>query len=153
MDLPLGYLFKDLDDAQLMRIAAVAGEASMENGQLICKEGEEAKELYILKTGSVELLTGIENSVELPISMLRNPGEIFGSGVLVTPYLYTLTARCAEAGVLSRIEGSAMQKLMDEDRDLGCIIMTNLAGHFLGRLKESRQELRIHFNTILRSFR
>ena len=153
MDLPLGYLFKDLDDDQLKRIDAVAREASMENGQGICKEGEEAKELYILKTGAVELLTGIENDVELPISMLRNPGEIFGSGALVTPYLYTLTARCGETGVLVSIERSAMQELMDEDRDLGCTIMTNLAGHFLGRLKESRQELKIHFNTLLRSFR
>ena len=153
MDLPLGYLFRGLDDYQLKRIAAVAREVSIENGQQICREGEEAKDLYILKTGAVELMTKVENDVELPISVLRNPGDIFGSGVLITPYLYNLTARCAGTGILFRIEGSALQKLMVEDRDLGCIIMTNLAEQFLTRLKESRQEIKIHFNTLLRSYR
>ncbi len=153
MDLPLGYLFRGLDDDQLKRIAAVAREVSMENGEQICREEEEAKDLYILKTGAVELMTKVENDVELPISILQNPGDIFGSGVLIAPYLYSLTARCAGTGILFRIEGSALQKLMGEDRDLGCIIMTNLAEYFLGRLKESRREIKIHFSTLLRSYR
>ncbi|NIM97325.1 MAG: cyclic nucleotide-binding domain-containing protein [candidate division Zixibacteria bacterium] len=152
MDLPLGYLFRDLDDDQLKRIAAVAREIPMEKGQQICREGEEAKELYILKTGAVELMTKVEHDVELPISILRKPGDIFGAGVLVAPYQYALTARCAGKGVLFSIKRSAIQKLMMEDRDLGCIIMTNLAAHFLGRLKESRREIKVHFSTLLRSY-
>ena len=153
MDLPLGYLFRDLSNDQLKMIAAVAREVSMEDGQEICGEGEEAKALYVLKTGTVELITKVENDIELPVIILRKSGDIFGSGVLVAPYLYSLTARCAKKGTLLRIEGSAIQKLMTADRDLGCIIMTNLAKHFLGRLKESRQEIKIHFNTLLRSYR
>jgi CRP-like cAMP-binding protein len=153
MDLPLGYLFKGLNDDQLKRIEAIATELSMEDGQEICKEGEVAKGLYVLKTGAIELMTKVENNVELPISILRNTGDIFGSGLLVAPYQCSLTARCAETGILFMIEGSALQKLMKDDRDLGCIIMTNLAEHFLGRLKESRQEIKIHFSTLLRSYR
>jgi CRP-like cAMP-binding protein len=153
MDLPLGYLFKGHNDDQLKRIEAIATEVSMEDGQEICREGEEAKALYILKRGTVEVITKIENDIELPVAILRDPGEIFGSGVLVPPYLYSLTARSAGKGTLRRIEGSALQKLMKEDRDLGCIIMTNLAEHLLNRLKESRQEIKIHFNTLLRSYR
>jgi CRP/FNR family cyclic AMP-dependent transcriptional regulator len=153
MDLPMGYLFKGLNDDQLNRIAAVAREVSMENGQQICREGEEAKNLYILKAGAIELITKVESNVELPISVLRNHGDIFGSGVLIAPYTYNLTARCTETGTLLLIEGSAFQKLMMEDRDLGCNIMTNLAEQFLTRLKESRQEIKMHFNTLLRSYR
>ena len=153
MDLPMGYLFSGLSDDQLKRIVAVAKEVSMENGQQICREGEEANSLYILKTGAVELMTTVEKDVELPISVLRNHGDIFGSGVLIAPYSYNLTARCSGRGILLRIEGSALQKLMMEDRDLGCIIMTNLAEQFLTRLKESRQEIKMHFNTLLRSYR
>jgi CRP-like cAMP-binding protein len=153
MDFSLSYLFKGLSDDQLKRIEAIATELSMKDGQEICKEGEEAKALYVLKTGSIELMTKVENDVELPISILRNTGDIFGSGLLVAPYQYSLTARCAGTGILFRIEASALQKLMKDDRDLGCIIMTNLAEHFLGRLKESRQEIKIHFSTLLRSYR
>jgi CRP-like cAMP-binding protein len=153
MDLHMGYLFKGLNDDQLKRIVAVVREVSMENGQQICREGEEAKNLYILKAGAVEVITKVENDVELPITVLRNHGDIFGSGVLIAPYTYNLTARCTEMGILFEIEGSALQKLMMEDRDLGCIIMTNLAEQFLSRLKESRQEIKMHFNTLLRSYR
>ena len=153
MDLPISYLFKGLNDDQLKRIVAFAKEISMKNGQKICREGEEAKNLYILKAGAIELITKVENDVELPISVVRNPGDIFGSGVLIAPYTYNLTARCTETGILFLIEGPALQKLMMDDRELGYIIMTNLAEQFLIRLKESRQEIKMHFNTLLRAYR
>jgi hypothetical protein len=43
------------------------------------------------------------------------------------------------------MERSALLEAMSDDRDLGCIIMTNLARYFFDKLKETRQELRIHF--------
>ena len=101
----------------------------------------------------MELLTTIDAEIELPIAMLRKPGKIFGAGVLVPPNQYALTARCAETGTLLTIERTVLQKLLSEDRDIGFLVMTNLAEHFLGKLKESRQELKIHFNTLLKSFR
>lgn len=153
MDVPLGYLFEGLTDGQLKKIEAVGRDIAMEGGQEICKEGEEAKALFILKTGAVELLTTIDTEVELPIAMLRKPGKIFGAGVLVAPYQYALTARCAELGTLLNIERSDLQELLNGDRELGFIVMTNLAKHLLGKLKESRRELKIHFNTLLKSFR
>ena len=153
MELNRCFLFKGLSDDQIKKITAVATDVSMEDGQEIFKDGEEAQALYIVKTGSVELLTKVENGIELPICLLRNPGDMFGSGVLVPPHRYTLTARCAGKGIIFRIEGAALKKLIREDRDLGCIIMTNLAEHFLNRLKESRQEIKIHFKTLLRAYR
>ena len=153
MDLSLSYVFKGLNDDQLKRIEAIAKELSIEEGQEIFKEGEEAKAIYILKSGAVELVTMVENDFELPISILREPGDIFGAGVLVTPYQYTLTARCFNAGVLLKFEKSALQKLMKDDRDLSCVIMSNLAEYFLLRLKESRREIKIHFSTLLKSYR
>jgi hypothetical protein len=40
---------------------------------------------------------------------------------------------------------------MLEDHELGCTIMKNLAQHLLERLKETRQELKIHFKTLFKS--
>ncbi len=153
MDLSLSYVFKGLNDDQLKRIEAIAQELSIEEGQEIFKEGGEAKAIYILKSGAVELVTMVENDFELPISILRDPGDIFGAGVLVTPYEYTLTARCFKAGILLKFEKSALQKLMKDDRDLNCVIMSNLAEYYLFRLKESRREIKIHFSTLLKSYR
>jgi uncharacterized protein (DUF2235 family) len=41
--------------------------------------------------------------------------------------------------------------MMQKDHELGCTIMKNLAQHFLERLKETRQEVKIHFKTIFKS--
>lgn len=153
MDLPLVSLFKGIKDDQFTNVNSTAKRISMKLGQKICSEGEEAKEIFVLETGAVELVTRVENNVELPVGILRNPGDVFGSGVLVAPYRYSLTARCETAGALFQIEGSELRKLMKEDRDLGCIIMTNLAEIYLNRLKESRREIKIHFNTLLKSYR
>ena len=145
MDLPLGYLFEGLDDDQLGRIIAITCEVPMEDGEVIFTEGEESAAVYILKKGAVELITLVENDFELPIATLRKPGEIVGTSALVPPYQYSLTARCTGKGALLSIERSALLEAMSEDRDLGYIIMTNLARYFFDKLKETRQELRIHF--------
>jgi hypothetical protein len=49
------------------------------------------------------------------------------------------------------INKAALNKLMQEDHNLGCIIMKNLAQQLLNRLKETRQELKVHFKTIFKS--
>ena len=153
MDLFTGFLFKGLDQDQLVKITAITTEISMENEQKLFAEGEEAKNLYILKEGAVELMTRVEPDLELPISMLRDPGDIFGSHALIAPYQYSLSARCEEAGTLLNIERSSVKKLMVADRGLECMIMTNLAEHFLDRLKQTRQELKTHFRILLKSMR
>jgi CRP-like cAMP-binding protein len=152
MGFPPVFLFERLSNDQIKKIMDITQEASMETGQILCREEEEAKAVFIIKTGSVELVTHVENNIELPVAVLRKVGDIFGSGVLVLPFRYSLTARCLESGTLYVIDGSELQKLMNSDRDLGCIIMTNLAMFYLKRLKESRREIKIHFNTLLKTY-
>ena len=153
MDLSKSYVFKRLNDDQLKKVEAIATEYPVEKGQEIIKEGNVADALYVLKSGAVELFTMVENDFELPISCLRNPGDIFGAGVLVTPFEYTLTARCYKTGVLFKLDRSDLQKVMGEDRNLSCNVMSSLAEYYLNRLKESRREIKIHFSTLLKSYR
>jgi CRP-like cAMP-binding protein len=147
------YLFRGLNDRQLERLKAGARKVAVSAGEVICREGEEAAAVYLLSSGTVELVTSINNSIELPVSMLREPGEMFGSSALIEPHIYSLTAKCASAGTVVMLERNALEEYMAEDHEAGLAIMRNLAGSFLSRLKESRQELKIHFNTLLRSFR
>ena len=52
--------------------------------------------VFILREGAVELTTTVEKGFELPIALLRRPGDIFGSSAIVPPFKYNLSARCAE---------------------------------------------------------
>jgi CRP-like cAMP-binding protein len=153
MDSSLSYLFKGLNPNQMEKVMAIGKQVSMKKGKQVIKEGQEANGVYILISGAVELMTAVEKDFDLPISILRKPGDVFGTSALVPPYQYSLSARSVEEGDLFCIETSALRKLATEDRDIGCRMMTNLAAHFLDRLKETRQEVKIHFKTLLNSTR
>ncbi|MBP1738255.1 MAG: putative transcriptional regulator, Crp/Fnr family [Deltaproteobacteria bacterium] len=149
MESSLSYLFRGLNANQLEKVMAIGNQVPMKKGQQIVKERQPANGVYILRSGAVELMTTVENGFDLPISILRKPGDVFGTSALVPPYQYSLSARCVEEGVLFCMETAALRKLATEDRDIGCQMMTNLAAHFLDRLKETRQEVKIHFKTLL----
>jgi CRP/FNR family cyclic AMP-dependent transcriptional regulator len=145
------YLFKGLSEFRLQRLTTITKETPIQKGQWIMLEGKKAEELFIVKEGAVELLTKVEDDFELPIAMLRNPGECTGTSSLVPPYEYSLSVRCAEDSTLFVIQKADLKHLMLEDHELGCTIMKNLAHHLLERLKETRLELKIHFKTLFKS--
>ncbi|MDH3575953.1 MAG: cyclic nucleotide-binding domain-containing protein [Desulfobacterales bacterium] len=145
------YLFKGLSESQLQRLNTITKETPIQKGQWLMHEDERAEALFVLKEGAVELLTTVNDDFELPIAILRNPGDCTGTSSLVAPHEYSLSARCAENGTLFAIQQADLKHLMLEDHELGCTIMKNLAQHLLDRLKETRQELKIHFKTLFKS--
>ena len=151
MQLSSCYLFEGLSETQLNSIIAIGSEISIQNDQWLFREGEDAEQMFVLKTGAVELLTTVENEIELPIGIARTPGNCFGTSTLVPPYQYSLSARGVEEGILLALKKTDLEDLIKADYELGYPIMINLAGHFLDRLKETRQEIRIHFKTIFKS--
>jgi CRP-like cAMP-binding protein len=153
MDSSFSHLLTGLDERRMKKVMAIGKDISMKKGQQIFKEGHAANGVYILRSGAVELMMFVEHDFDLPISILREPGDVFGSSALVPPYQYSLSARCAENSILFCMETAALRKLASEDQDIGCQIMTNLAAYFLTRLKETRQEVKIHFKTLLSSTR
>ena len=146
-------MFRGLNDSHLERISSNTREIGVVAGDEIYREGEEAEAVYVLSTGAVQLVTSVNNQIELPVSIVRDPGEMFGSSALIEPHLHTLTARCESEGNILVIDRHALQEYISEDHEVGSTIMTNLASYLLSRLKESRQELKIHFNILLRAFR
>lgn len=153
MDSSFAYLFRGLDEGQMKKIMAIGKETTMKKGQQIFREGQNANGVYFIRKGSVELTTVLDKDFELPISILRSSGDVFGSSALVPPYQYSLSAHCVKKGALFCMETKDLRKLASEDHDIGWQIMTNLAAHFLERLKETRHEVKIHFRNLLSSTR
>ncbi len=145
------YLFKGLSKSQLQRIANISMEKQFQKGQLLFHEGRKADQLFLLKEGKVELLTKIGEAIELPIDILRSKGSCFGTTILVAPYLYSLSSRCAEDSSLIVIKKTDLEQVISQDCELGFIMMSNMSQHLLERLKETREELKIHFRTFVKS--
>ena len=150
MQLSSCYLFQGLSDSQLNDLSTIGIEAPVQKGKWLFREEEDLQQIFILKDGAVELLTTVD-TIELPLTILRSPGDCFGTSALVEPYKYSLSARGVEDGSLLAMNRVDLEALIKQDHELGCIVQANLSKHFLERLKETRQELKIHFKTILKS--
>ena len=151
MSLSSSFLFRGLSASQLQRVYSIVDHVVVPKNQWLIHEGREGDRVYILKSGSVEMLTRINGEYELPIRKLRAEGSCFGTSGLVAPHEYSLSARSAEDVGLLEIKRADLEALSAEDGALGCTIMKNLAQHLLAKLKETRMELKTHFQNLSRS--
>jgi CRP/FNR family transcriptional regulator len=133
MQLSSCYLFEGLSETQLNSIISIGNETRIQKGQWLFREGEDAQQMFILKAGAVELLTTVENDIELPITIVRKPGNCFGTSTLVPPHTYSLSARGAEDGALLVLKKTDLENLIKADYELilkpfssPCIIEVNL---------------------------
>ena len=108
------FLFKDLSESHLKKISNTVKETCAEKGRWLFHEGSSADRIYALRSGAVELLTRINDDIELPVKIIRNEGGCFGISALIRPYQYSLSSRCAEDTVLLEIKRKDIEKLTQE---------------------------------------
>ena len=153
MDLRLCYLFNGLTEEQLIRILLDRQRGAHGQGQLIFTGGDQA----LGPPHSEGWGRGAHHENR---KCARNPHSHFAGipenalahrpSCPIIPY--SLSSRCVRDGSFLFVDRSLLHRVISEDRDLGCILMTNAAGFFLDRLNQARQELRIHFATLFKSF-
>lgn len=151
MSLSACYLFSGVDRERLQRLRRLAVERPLRPGDWLFREDQAAERIFVLQQGAVELLMRVEDEFELPVKILRDAGDCCGSSSLVPPYRYYLSARVTLSGNALVIPKVSLERQMAQDPALALAIMTNLAGHLLGRLNETRRELKIHFKTLSKS--
>ena len=141
-------LFKGLWPRQMDALEAISTSKSIEAGQWLFQEDEPAEALFILQSGTIELVTTAEKDLELPIKILRAHGDCCGIAALIPPFRYNLSARCLDDAELFEIKKTDLKSLFHKDNQVGMAIMSNMSCHLLDRLNEARRELRIHFKTL-----
>ena len=132
-------LFRDLTAKQLETIAQHAQERVYDSEEIIFVHGEEAKNLYVLLEGVVNLKIKAFEDIDLMTSALTRKGDVFGTPSLMTPQVYSVTAKCLEKTRVLAIDAHAMKGLIEEDSKLGLKIMRQLAQIYFSRLNETRQ--------------
>jgi len=151
MPLSSCYLFSHLSEPQLQSVHAISREQKIQKDQWLFQEDQEAQNFYLIKEGAIELLTIVDDKIEIPIAMVRAKNGCIGIGALVPPFRYSLSARASQDSNLLVFSRADLETLKKDDPGLVCIMMNNLAQKLLARLKETRQELKIHFMNLVRS--
>jgi len=138
-------LFGGLETGHLKKVGDWCRGSSYREGEMVFKEGDEAKEIYVLVSGRVALemevrpvpsRPGIPTAVEVVTE-----GETLGWSALVEPYVYTLSARCMSNCEVLAINGDMLRKVMADDVGLGYELMKRLTKIVSLRLAHTRLRL------------
>jgi CRP-like cAMP-binding protein len=102
-------LFRAMDEQELRRILPEIKGGDFEPGTVIVRKGEQGRYLYIIESGSVEMVAGPGD--EMVLTELR-PGEIFGEMSLLSGTPSSATVRVRERSRLLAIDGERFTKLV-----------------------------------------
>ena len=96
-------LFADLPAGNFARIIADLREERHEAGSVICYEGDEARDFYVIKSGIVEVQLNL-GEAEREVVAVSGPSEWFGERALFSdrPRSATVVAQTPVAAVSGR---------------------------------------------------
>jgi CRP/FNR family cyclic AMP-dependent transcriptional regulator len=139
-------LFAGLE-ADVFKSLAMAGEeVAVSAGEWLFREGADAEALYLVLEGTVDLKINVnEAGTEQADLSTLVAGDVTGWSALVEPYTYTLGAVATSEARLARLDGAQVRALMDEQPEVGYVLMHQVAQAIGTRLTN----LRVRFVSLI----
>lgn len=94
-------------------------------GKSIFKEGDTAKDFYMLLKGKVLLEQRISPHITVTVYTIK-PGQSFGVSSLLEPDTYQSDAICAEPSEILVVGGEDLLRLLEEDHSMGYYLMKKI---------------------------
>lgn len=143
-------IFQELSAEQLMRVDNICQEESYNEGDFIVMENARSDKFYIIMDGEVEILvdpdtigTGNEDLYEPSKIAVLRWGQSFGEVSIVDPAVRSASARCGtESCKVLAIHRKDFVKLLNEDYQMGYIVMRNFAADLALRIRQTNLMVR-----------
>ena len=130
--------FKGIESEVMNKISAISKEEEHPKDTVLFKKDEEAKSLFILKEGTVNLVIQNGGTLATP---LTESGEVFGWSCMVESGRYTASGVCATDLKAVMIEKEALDKIFNLHPHVGIKVLKRLAGVFSNRISNAYQDL------------
>lgn len=131
-------LFKGIDFEVINKIADNCSEVSYSKGTVLFKNNEKAKCLYILITGTVNLV--IQNGGSITYSLTEH-GEVFGWSSMFESVNYTASAVCATDSTVVEIQKDKINKIFQAHPAAGLKVLMRMGRVFSSRLSNAYSDL------------
>jgi len=137
-------IFKGLDQSQLNAVKDCCQIKTFNEGERICKEGEEATVLRAVIEGKVDLrfdLPGRKSSEKMTVATISD-GKSIGWSSFVPPYKYRLSVYCSSQGCqVIEINKDGLIKVFKINPLIGYQVMTNVAIMIGTRFQQLQDEV------------
>ena len=100
------------------KLAQIIDVFKFDKDEIVFKEGEPAERLYMLRSGSVLLEQKISDKVTACVGSVK-PGFSFGWSAMVDNGVYTTEAVCIEPSEIYSFRRDKINKLFEEDPEMG----------------------------------
>jgi CRP-like cAMP-binding protein len=126
--------FQDLEDDYLSRMVKLFQEETYQAQDVIIKEGEEAKKLYVLVEGTVAIQIRLKPHQDVVVSTIEKRGELFGWSAVVEPKIYSAAVKSLEKTRVLSVRGEELEKLFRDDPVMGLTFMNKISSLINQRL-------------------
>jgi CRP/FNR family cyclic AMP-dependent transcriptional regulator len=131
---------KGLDPKHLQLITGCASNVRFDAGQIICREGEEADQFYIIRQGKVALQIYTPTHGSIIIDTLTD-GEVIGWSWLIPPHQWRFDAVATELTRAIALDGKCLRTKCEADHELGYELLKRFASMVDERLEVTRIRL------------
>lgn len=133
-------LFTGVADRTLESIAAVSKLRDFDEGDVIYQLGDDAEEIYVLKSGRVRFTLGVGNRPDSGHSIMTSR-MVFGWASLIDETRRRVaTAVCLEPSTVVAVQGAQLLQILEKDTAAGFLVMRRIAAMVARSFMEIRPE-------------
>jgi len=132
--------FAGLDAPYLNLAVGCASNKRFKAGEYILKEGAEANEFYLIRSGRVALEIFAPQHSPIVIETLGE-GDILGWSWLLPPYVWKFHARAVENTAAIALDGKCLRTKCEQNHDLGYELLKRFGQIVVKRLEVTRFQL------------
>ena len=131
---------KGLNHTHLSLLADCALTAKFKPGDVIFREGENAKLFYLIEKGKVVLESGEDYGEPVVIETI-GAGDVLGWSWMMPPYEWHFTARAIEPTEAIFFAGTILREYCEMDHSLGFELHKRMSAVMMKRLQAARKKM------------
>ncbi len=132
--------FSGLETYYTNLLVGCGANVRFQPGAYIFKEGEEAQEFYLIRSGRVALEIFSPQSKPIVVETLSE-GDVLGWSWLLPPYLWKFHAHAIQDTRAIALDGKCLRTKCEQNHDLGYEMLKRFAQIMERRLEATRMQL------------
>ncbi len=145
------YLFKDMTNDELKKVAKICAPREVMAGQEIFITGQSAESFFVIQQGTVKILKTTSKGDDLQLTTLAT-GSHFGEMPFLSGDARSATAQATETTYMIEIPFQGLKNLLSEDVQISDKFHRALARFLAQRLKNTSGDLTQAKETLLKHF-
>jgi len=136
-------VFSDLSPQELETVTALLDRETYVRGEMLIKEGDPGRDLYILTSGSVSVRMSLPNSGAEQRLFTFDAGVVFGEIALLDGKPRSANVKAEEDSEVFRLTFTKFEELFSHQPQTAAKLMKNIALVLSDRLRARSDELRL----------